>query len=155
MSERSEGQQLHRVLLVDDDRDQRLLTWDTISMSDVPCDVRDAATAEEALDILHGHEEQEPYDPDVMYIDLEMPGMGGLALLRRIRGEPQWAGTKVFVVSGSTDESGRLEAQRFGADGFVMKSSNVQQMMRDLRRTFNAWPQHVREELASSERGAG
>jgi CheY-like chemotaxis protein len=146
---------MHRVLLVDDDRDQRLLTWDTISMSDVSCSVRDAATAEEALEILRGGDEAEPYDPDVMYIDLEMPGMGGLALLRRIRREPQWAGTKVFVVSGSTDESGRREARRFGADGFVLKSSDVQQMMRDLRQTFCHWPQRTAGELAGSERGTG
>jgi CheY-like chemotaxis protein len=132
--------QEHKVLLVDDDRDQRLLTWDTICMNAAPCQVRDAASAEEALAILNGETGEPPYPADVLYVDIEMPGMTGLNLLERIRQHPAMSTTTVFVVSGSTDGSGRRLAEQLGANGFVNKSPDVGRMMMDLRATFSDWP---------------
>lgn len=144
-----------KVLLVDDDRDQRLLTWDTICMNETECCVRDAATAEEALTLLRGENGEPPYEPDVMYIDIEMPGMGGLDLLQFIRRSASWAHMKVFVVSGSTDEAGCRQALACGADGFINKSHDVMQMMDDIRKTFRCWPGGKADELTGSgHRGA-
>ncbi|NBB95118.1 MAG: response regulator [Planctomycetes bacterium] len=129
----------YKVLLVDDDRDQRLLTWDVICMNAGPCVVRDAASSEEALAMLTGRVGDGPYDADVVYVDIEMPGMSGLNLLQEVRRDPHLNDTTVFVVSGSTDEGGRRLARQLGADGFITKSSDVGRMMLDLRETFGRW----------------
>ena len=110
------------VLLVDDDPDHRWLTRDAISLTDRPCCIHEAASAEEALAMLTGAEGRcERLNPDVIYLDVEMPGMGGLVLLSRIRSDPLLQGIMVVMVTGSGEISRqRQERIRNDADGLII-----------------------------------
>ncbi len=123
------------VLLVDDDSDHRWLTRDAIGLTDRLCCIHEAASAEEALAMLTGAEGRcERLNPDVIYLDVEMPGMGGLVLLSRIKSDPRLRGIMVVMVTGSRETSRQQqEAIRNGADGFIRKTKNTSEMMQALR----------------------
>jgi DNA-binding NarL/FixJ family response regulator len=61
------------------------------------------------------------FAPDVLVLDLQLPGVGGIGVLRRLRatGSP----VRVLVLSCEDEEHGGLRALRAGADGYVAKSS--------------------------------
>ncbi|MCC6626871.1 MAG: response regulator [Chloroflexi bacterium] len=91
------GCPLRRVLLVDDDSDfVRLLERMLRASEALPdgCEVRGAHTGEEALAALAG------VPPDLVLLDLVMPGLGGVDVLRQMRSIPALAGVPVIVLSG-------------------------------------------------------
>jgi DNA-binding NarL/FixJ family response regulator len=59
--------------------------------------------------------------PAVVFVDLVMPVMDGLTLLRAFRANPQTAGTPVVVLSGNDDAASRAGALAAGANGFLVK----------------------------------
>src|SRR4051812_30408546 len=78
------------ILLVDDDPDCRMLVRDAIADSRVCNTVYEVCNAEEAWNFLL---RQPPYAsvprPGLIFLDIEMPGMGGLALLAKIKANPE------------------------------------------------------------------
>jgi len=77
-----------------------------------------AASGEEAI------RQADMLKPDIVVLDLEMPGMGGLATMRRIHAE-QSAGA-VFVLTVHGYASAELAARDAGADGFFVKGRDLE-----------------------------
>src|SRR5438067_2735540 len=69
--------------------------------------------------------------PDVVLMDLVMPGIGGLEAMRRIAA--LHAGTKILVLSAYLEEDRLLDALEAGASGFVNKGSPAENLMRAIR----------------------
>jgi CheY-like chemotaxis protein len=59
--------------------------------------------------------------PDLVLLDVMMPGGSGLALIERLRASPDLARTPVVVVSAFTTDGDRRAAHEAGADGFIGK----------------------------------
>lgn len=76
-----------------------------------------AASGEEALDLLKG------YDPESVLIlsDINMPGMTGIELLRKIRGKHPVAPPQVMMITAYGDEVNRKAAMSLGANDFLTK----------------------------------
>ena len=85
-------------------------------------DVMTAPNGPTALAILRDH------PVDVMLLDLAMPGMDGLAVLRAIRTLPMH--TAVVVISAHIEPSGEAEAKRLGAAAVLSKPSNIGELLR-------------------------
>ena len=87
--------------------------------------VGEAATGEDAV------RQARALKPDIVLMDLVMPGIGGLEAMRRIAA--LHAGTKILVLSAYLQEDRLLDALEAGASGFVNKGSPAENLMRAIR----------------------
>jgi two-component system, cell cycle response regulator len=71
--------------------------------------------------------------PDVVLLDLVMPGMSGIEVLRQLRANPVLAEVSIVVVTSLDDRATRLEALGAGADEFLGKPINVPELRARLR----------------------
>jgi CheY-like chemotaxis protein len=96
------GRSRRTVLLVDDDDDFRLALADSLTADG--CDVLDAASGEAALAILDDAAKAAVPSPDLLVLDLLMPGMSGTEVLHRMRKSHRWAKLPVLVVTAVNDQ---------------------------------------------------
>jgi DNA-binding NarL/FixJ family response regulator len=71
--------------------------------------------------------------PDVLLLDVRMPGMDGLETLRRMAADPDLAGTRVIVVTTFEIDQYVFEALQAGANGFILKDSAPEELVRAIR----------------------
>ncbi len=82
----------------------------------------------EALQWLH--EQQHPSLPCVILLDLSLPGLDGIEVLRRIRAHPRTEKLPVVVFTASTDPSHVLACYRAGANSYVVRPSRYEEYLR-------------------------
>ncbi|MHC5038094.1 MAG: response regulator [Planctomycetota bacterium] len=71
--------------------------------------------------------------PDLIIVDLFMPGFDGFAVMREVRANPETCGCKIMVLSGFGTEDNRGKAHEFGADLFVEKPINGPELVECVR----------------------
>ena len=104
------------ILVVDDDKNnQRVLSY---SLRKTGYDVSLASNGQEGLESLKN------FDYDLAIIDISMPIMDGLSLLRLIRKDPQLANLPVIILTASGDDSELVEAEKIGIEAFLTKPSS-------------------------------
>ena len=104
----------HRVLIVDDEESMRLLLGRTVeALPNV--EITLAGTCDEALRLTgrHGY--------DVILLDLLMPGIGGIEVLKAIRTSSLNRKTPVIIVSVMADEDTKIVCRSLGIGGYVVK----------------------------------
>ncbi|MFZ1909367.1 MAG: response regulator [Burkholderiales bacterium] len=104
----------HRVLIVDDEEATRLLLARILS-SELKVEVQLAGTCEQALRLA------EEFAYDAILLDLLMPGIGGLAVLKEIRADPPNMATPVVVVTVVSDPKTREQCMSAGASAYLVK----------------------------------
>lgn len=113
-----------RVMLVDDHALVRSAVRGALQAPDIEV-VAEAPSAEAAF------EEALRTRPDVILLDVDMPGMSGLQLIRELR--PRLPETKIVMLSVSGDERNVLEAMRHGAAGYLTKDLGPEALQRTVR----------------------
>ena len=109
------------VLIVDDD--DRLREYVRVNLEMEGYSVREASSAEEGLGVL------DEASPDLILLDVMMPGMDGWEMLRRVQ-ERHGVGTiPVIMFSGKVDEESMREATARGAQGFLGKGFDPTQLV--------------------------
>src|SRR5262249_15134787 len=83
--------------------------------------LRAASTADEALGLLRGEGDEGKLRPGLILLDLGMPGIGGLDLLREIKADPALRSIPVVVLTASNHERDLRTAYELGAAGYVVK----------------------------------
>lgn len=118
-----------KILIVDDDPQIRR----TLRAVLVPHDymVADARSGEEALEALRREK------PDVILLDLKMPGMGGLQACRAIREQSDVA---IIVLTVSDAEKDKVQALDAGADDYVTKPFSTPELLARIRATLRRLP---------------
>jgi CheY-like chemotaxis protein len=126
--------------LVDDDPDCRMLVRDIIDAASSRADVREAADGRQALDYLRrvGPFAGAPR-PDLVYLDIEMPGPSGQEVLRLIKSDPALADIPVVMWSGLDDENERRLAREGGANGYVVKPPDPVRFLQVLTSCVRRW----------------
>jgi len=104
----------YRVLIVDDEESTRLLLARMLS-KELNVDAQLAGTCEQALRLAGN------YAYDAILLDLLMPGIGGLGVLRRIRSGSPNAATPVIVVSAVVDQATIASCMAAGANAYHAK----------------------------------
>jgi CheY-like chemotaxis protein len=66
---------------------------------------------------------------DLMILDLNMPRVGGLELLSRVRALPSWRDTPILVLTSSLSPQERAQAAELGASDYVRKAPDLQQFL--------------------------
>jgi DNA-binding NarL/FixJ family response regulator len=116
--------QLLRVMLVDDHALVRSAVRGALAAPDIEV-VAEASSAEAAVDLALRER------PDVILLDVDMPGMSGLQLIRELR--PRLPDTQIVMLSVSGDERNVLEAMRHGASGYLTKDLGPEALQRAVR----------------------
>ena len=127
-----------RVMLVDDHALVRSAVRQAISAPDVEL-VGEAANAQEAMALAP------ILRPDVLLLDIDLPGMNGIQLVQELG--PRLPNTKIVMLTVSSSERDLLEAVARGAAGYLTKDLSPEALLRSLRGT-------QRGELAMSRRFA-
>lgn len=110
-----------QVLVIDDDASIRFLVREELAL-----DGHRVTTAEDGLTGLRAAEE---VLPDVVILDLKMPGMGGLEVLRRLKSAHPCLPVFLFTAYGDF----RDDASGSGADGYFIKSPNLEPLKEAVR----------------------
>jgi DNA-binding NarL/FixJ family response regulator len=112
--------------------------------------VATASDGERALDAVRR------FAPDLLILDLEMPYMGGVACVRRIREEQ--LPVRVLVLSAFSDAHTLREAIEAGADGFALKTGAAEATLAAIRQVANGqlvFPQAARRWLTDTQKRIG
>lgn len=117
-----------RVLVIDDDEDLRLLARKAL--------VRDGHVVLEASDGEEGIRLLESESPDMLVLDLNMPGIDGFEVLRRVRGHLQFSRLPVIVLTALGDEGSARASFQLGATDFLAKPFTSPQLNARVRACF-------------------
>jgi len=114
-----------QVLLVDDDHNDRAIFGLAAERTDLDLWLQTASSAQQAMEYLEGggvyaDREMHPL-PDLLLLDLKMPGMDGFEFLAWLRALPRFSGLPVIIFSGSEDKHERERAMKLGADHALIK----------------------------------
>jgi EAL domain-containing protein (putative c-di-GMP-specific phosphodiesterase class I)/DNA-binding response OmpR family regulator len=130
------------VLVVDDDADLRALI--ALSLARADLEAVEAAGAREGLEIIGARR------VDILLVDMIMPGMSGLELIRTLRANPETSTLPVILMTGSGDEDSVIQGLEVGADDFLGKPVRLEELVARLRshlRTYSAWTKVLETEM--------
>ena len=103
---------MKKILIVDDCKEIRQLVKTTLEMSDYR--VFEVANGIKAIEIAR------KYKPDIIIMDLMMPGVDGVEATRQIKGDPETENCYIIILTGS-DECYREKVLKAGANDFFIK----------------------------------
>ena len=124
-----------KVLIIDDSEDDILLTRMVLAKISRGIDVESALSGEEGLARLRGQSAL----PSLVLLDLKMPGMDGLDVLRAIKSDERLRSIPVVVVTHSELESDQEACRKAGANGFLHKSVDLERFAEELRKELEKW----------------
>ena len=113
------------VLVIEDDLPVRNLILTTLKTHEYR--YLSAVNGEEAIMMASSH------NPDVVFLDLGLPDMDGIDVIRRIR---TWSNMPIIVISARSDDEDKIEALDAGADDYLTKPFSVQELLARLRVTI-------------------
>jgi CheY-like chemotaxis protein len=128
------------ILLVDDDVDCRELIRDAIRDCKVSNKVFEVSNGLEALDFLHhrGRWSHMP-KPGLIYLDIEMPGLDGQAVLKAIKADPDLRDIPVVMMTGVSDERQMKLAAEAGANSYTIKPASAMEFLKTVATSTNYW----------------
>jgi len=92
----------------------------------------------EAVDAEKGVEMARTEKPDLIFLDIVLPGMNGFAALRILRRDPITKDIPIIMMSGNEQATEQFYAQRIGADDFMKKPFSRPELFARIERLFNA-----------------
>lgn len=124
----------HAILLVEDNADDVELTRLALEEGGICNDVVVASDGVEALDYLHGRGRYEGRDlsnlPAVVLLDLKLPKVDGMEVLRQIRSDPDMRCLPVVILTSSKEEEDVIESYNLGANAYVRKPVDYNEFVR-------------------------
>jgi CheY-like chemotaxis protein len=116
--------ELKRVLLAEDsakDIELTLAALDEYRLANEVVVVRDGAQAWEYLSCTGAYADRTPVSPAVVLLDLKMPKMDGLEVLKRMRADAKLRAVPVVILTSSREERDIVEGYKLGVNAYVVK----------------------------------
>jgi two-component system response regulator len=127
------------ILLVEDNADDEALTLRALRKNNIRNEVVVARDGVEALDYLFGTGADGGRLPAVVLLDLKLPRLDGLDVLRRLRADPRTRCLPVVILTSSKEDQDLLEGYREGANSYVRKPVDFDQFMEAVRQLGLYW----------------
>jgi two-component system response regulator len=131
------------ILLVEDNADDEALTLRALNKSKIANTIVVVRDGAEALDYLFcsgAYADRNPLDlPQVILLDLKLPKVDGLEVLRRLRAEPRTHMLPVVILTSSKEEQDLVNAYSSGANSYVRKPVDFNQFVDAIRQLGLYW----------------
>ena len=131
------------ILLVEDNRMDVELTLDAFREIRLENQVSVARDGQEALDYLFGqgkYEDRKEYPlPDIILLDLKMPGIDGFGVLRKVKNTPILKRIPIIVLTSSTDEGDRALSYDKGVNSYLVKPISFGGFLEMVSKIENYW----------------
>jgi two-component system response regulator len=131
------------ILLVEDNPDDEALTLRALKKNNIGNQVVVARDGSEALDYLFGTGQYAGRDtsqtPQVVLLDLKLPKIGGLEVLRQVRVDQRTKLLPVVILTSSNEEEDRFEGYDLGANSYVRKPVDFNEFIDAVRQLGLYW----------------
>lgn len=133
---------LRPILLVEDSLQDAELTISALTDRHLTNDIVHARDGVEALDFLHrrgafaGRADEEPA---FILLDLKMPRMDGLEVLRHVKGDSSLKAIPIVMLTSSKEESDLVESYRLGVNAYVVKPVDFEQFSDAVKNAGAFW----------------
>ncbi|MEO5731951.1 MAG: response regulator, partial [Byssovorax sp.] len=131
------------IMIVDDSEAELALTMRALKKSGIKLDVTLAHSGTEALDLLHRNDNGEAGRPNelpgIVLLDLKMPGVDGMTVLRRIRADERTRCLPVIILSSSNEVSDVGACFQIGANSYIRKSVDFADFTETMRVLRQYW----------------
>jgi two-component system, response regulator len=131
------------ILLVEDNPDDEALTLRALKKNDIQNQVVVARDGAQALEYLFGTGERKERDPEVLpelvLLDLKLPRVDGLEVLRRIRADERTRLLPVVILTSSKEQRDLVEGYGYGANSYIRKPVDFGQFVEAVRQLGLYW----------------
>lgn len=112
------------ILLVEDDDGDAKMVQRAFSKAGIANPLVRAIDGVEALEVLRGDNGRAPLRlPYVLLVDINMPRMGGLVLMRTLRADPELKNTVAFILTTSKHDADKMAAYELNVAGYIVKEN--------------------------------
>jgi DNA-binding response OmpR family regulator len=127
------------ILLVEDDPDHEALAIRALRKANVANEIRVARDGAEALEYMSGIAAGENRMPQLVLLDLKLPKVDGLEVLRKIRASEKTALLPVVVLTSSDEERDIVSSYRMGVNSYIRKPVNFTDFAEATRQLGMYW----------------
>jgi CheY-like chemotaxis protein len=129
------------ILLVEDDLADQKLVKISLRNEKIANDLYTVQTGEEGLDFLHrrGNYSDGTTQPDLILLDLNMPGMGGKEFLRQIKADEKLKQIPVVILTTSEAEKDIIDSYKLQASGYVHKPVTLGEFKEAMKKLKEYW----------------
>ncbi|HEY6191502.1 MAG TPA: response regulator [Bacteroidota bacterium] len=131
------------ILLVEDNPDDELLTVRALKQNNVVNEIVVARDGVEALDYLFATGRYSSRDssklPEVVLLDLKIPKIDGMEVLKRIRADDRTSILPVVILTSSKEEQDRLKGYKLGANSYIRKPVDFVQFTEAVKQLKMYW----------------
>jgi two-component system response regulator len=127
------------ILLVEDNADDETLTVRALKKNNVSNEVIVARDGVEALDLLLGTANGDNGTPALVLLDLKLPKVDGLEVLRRLRADERTSRVPVVVLTSSREEQDLVSSYNLGANSYIRKPVDFNQFVEAVRQLGLYW----------------
>lgn len=120
---------MRKLMIADDENGIRTLV--RMTLENERYEILEASDGSEALRVAREHR------PDLLLLDVEMPGMTGIEVCRALKDDPQTAGIVVVMLTFKAEEADRREGEAAGADDYITKPFSPVALMRKVDEVFS------------------
>jgi two-component system response regulator len=128
--------ELETILIVDDNLNDIELSIAALSENNIVNDIAVAEDGLEALDFLYKRGKFGGYqdgNPAVILLDIKMPRMNGIEVLKYIRSTPKFMTIPVIMVTSSADEKNLIKSYKLGVNAYVVKPIDIVQFIEAIK----------------------
>jgi two-component system, response regulator len=134
---------LAQILLVEDNSMDVVLTLNAFKEAKLRNKIHIARNGEEAVDYLFGKDQYADRSlyplPNLILLDLKMPGIDGFEVLRRIKGAEKLKRIPVVVLTSSKEEGDRTLSYDIGANSYLMKPISFEGFIEVVKKIDDYW----------------